>query len=146
MCLSLYLRFYFRNQRDSIIDLSVNVLMFSDVSISYLTIKVCPVKYLLLRPEGASACCKIETKNNCVESIQVINIVSNRAKGWISKRVFQEKKAREISQKTNIPSLLIGTPTYQGVKKFFFFGKFSMLCFLETPVLRSALLLYYWRH
>ena len=107
--------------------------MFSDVSISYLTIKVCPVKYLLLRPEGASACCKIETKNNSVESIQVINIVSNRAKGWISKRVFQEKKAREISQKTNIPSLLIGTPTYQGVKNVFFSENLACYVFLKHP-------------
>ena len=29
-------------------------------------------------------------------------VVSNKAKGWISKRVFQEKKARQIFRKMNI--------------------------------------------
>ena len=29
--------------------------------------------------------------------------LGNKAKGWISKRVFQENKARQIFQKTNIP-------------------------------------------
>ena len=32
-----------------------------------------------------------------------------------------------------------------GVKKCSFFGKFGLLCFLETPVLRFALLPYYRR-
>ena len=34
---------------------------------------------------------------------------------------------------------------YQGVRNVRFFGKFSVLCFLETPVLRFALLPYYRR-
>ena len=34
---------------------------------------------------------------------------------------------------------------YQGVKNVLFFGKSSVLCFLETPVLRFALLFYYRR-
>ena len=34
---------------------------------------------------------------------------------------------------------------YQGVKKCSFFGKFGVLCFLETPVLRFVLLPYYRR-
>ena len=38
--------------------------------------------------------------------------ISNKAKGWISKQVFQENKARNFQ------------------------GKFDVLCFLETPVLR----------
>ena len=41
------------------------------------------------------------------------------------------------------------THTYvciSGGKKCLFFGKFGMLCFLETPVLRIALLLYYRRY
>ena len=42
-------------------------------------------------------------------SIQVINIVSNKAKGRISKRVFQENKARQIFRKTNISYPLIRT-------------------------------------
>ena len=34
---------------------------------------------------------------------------------------------------------------YQGNKKCSFFGKFGVLCFLKTPVLRFALLPYYRR-
>ena len=58
-------------------------------------------------------------------------IVSNKAKGRISKRVFQENKARH----TYI--------SVSGGKKCLFFGKFGVLCFLETPVLRFPLLPYY---
>ena len=54
-------------------------------------------------------------------------IVGNKAKGRISKRVFEESKARENFRKTNI----------------LFFGNFGVLCFLQTPVLRFALLPYY---
>ena len=62
----------------------------------------------------------------------------------ISKRVFQENKARQIFQKTNISYPLIRT-CVSGGKKCSFFGKFDLLCFLETPVLRFALLPYYRR-
>ena len=63
----------------------------------------------------------------------------------ISIRVFQEIKGLQIFRKTNISYLLIGTRTcaYRG-KKCSFFGKFEVLCFLETPVLRFTLLPYYW--
>ena len=37
------------------------------------------------------------------------------------------------------------TPCVSGGKKCSFFGKFDVLCFLETPVLRFALLPYYRR-
>ena len=60
----------------------------------------------------------------------------NNAKGQISKRVFQENKARQISARTC---------AYQGVKNVRFCGKFGVLCFLETSVLRFALLPYYRR-
>ena len=50
--------------------------------------------------------------------------VSNKAKRRISKPVFKENKARKIFRKTNI-------------------GTFSVLCFLEIPVLKFALLYYY---
>ena len=63
-------------------------------------------------------------------------------KGRISKRMFQENKARQIFQKTNISYPLIHT---SGAKKCSFFGKFGVVCFLETPVLRFALLPYYRR-
>ena len=59
-------------------------------------------------------------------------IVGNKAKGRFLKWVFQENKA-------NFPCLSRG-------KKCSFFGKFGLLCFLETTVLRFALLPYYRRN
>ena len=46
------------------------------------------------------------------------NITDNKAEGRISKRVFQENRARQIFWKTNI--------SYP----YDFFGKFGVLCFL----------------
>ena len=152
-CFSLYLCFYFTKQRGSMINLSVNVFMFiSDATISYHTIKVCPVKYLLLQPEGTSACCTVETKNSIVESIQVISIVRNNAKRRISKRLFQEKKACQNFWKTNIPYPLICTRKYQEVKNvrflenlaFWFLKNLAIQHCVQTPVLRSEDLLYCW--
>ena len=59
--------------------------------------------------------------------------------------MFQENKACQIFQKTNIFYPLIHTHlcAYQGVKNVCFFRKFGMLCFLEAPILRFALLPYY---
>ena len=58
--------------------------------------------------------------------------VGNKAEGRISQRVFHENKARQIFwKKKNI--------SYP----FSFFGKSGVLCFLETPVLRFAVLPYY---
>ena len=65
-------------------------------------------------------------------------------RGPISKRVFQENKARQIFRKRSISYPL--THTYvcvSGGTKCLFFGKFGVLCFLETSVLRFALLPYY---
>ena len=75
------------------------------------------------------------------------DVVGNKAKGRISKRVLKENKARQISEKTNIsyPLIRTGTCAYQGVRNVCFFGKFGVLCFLLTPVLRFALLPYYRR-
>ena len=53
--------------------------------------------------------------------------------------MFQENKARQIFQKTNISYTLIHT------RQCSFFGKFGVLCFLETLVLRFAILFYYRR-
>ena len=69
------------------------------------------------------------------------NIVVNKPKSRISKHVFQENKARQIFQKTNTH-----TCTYQGVRNVRFFWKFGVLYFLETIVLRFALLSYYQRY
>ena len=63
------------------------------------------------------------------------NYAGNKAKGRISKRVFQENKARQIFRKTNISYSLIRTLT--------FFGQFGVLVFLGIPVLKFALLPYY---
>ena len=67
-----------------------------------------------------------------------ILIVGNKAKGQISKRVFQESKARQIFRKTN--------NSYPKIRNVRFFGKFGVFCFLETSVLRFALLPYYRRN
>ena len=74
-------------------------------------------------------------------------LVGNKAKGSTSKRVYQENKARKIFRKTNIsyPLILTRTCAHQGGKKCSFFGKFGVLCFPETPILRFALLPYYRR-
>ena len=58
------------------------------------------------------------------------HFVGNKAKGWISKRMFQKNKARQIFRKTNMIKCL-------------FFGKFGVLCFLQISVLRFAVLPYY---
>ena len=75
--------------------------------------------------------------------------VGSKAKGRNSKGVFQENKARQIFRKTNISYPLIRTRMCAqqggGSKKCLFFGKFGMLCFPETPVLRFVLLPYYRR-
>ena len=47
--------------------------------------------------------------------------------------MFQENKARQIFWATNISYSLIRTCAYQGGKKCSFFGKFGVLCLLETP-------------
>ena len=67
-------------------------------------------------------------------------IVDNKTKGRISKRVFQENKAHQIFRKSNISYPLIRTYLYiSGRKKCSLFGKFGVLCFLETLVFRFAL-------
>ena len=58
--------------------------------------------------------------------VNTAEIVGNKAKRRILKRVFQDNKARHIF-----------------VKNVRFCGKFGVLCFHETPVLRYALLPYY---
>ena len=51
----------------------------------------------------------------------------------ISKRVFQENKARQIFRKMNISYPLIHTYVCaSGGKKSLFFGKFGVLCVLVT--------------
>ena len=65
--------------------------------------------------------------------------------------MLRENKAHQSFRKTNISYLLIRTranisyPLIRTRKKCSFFGKFDVLCFLETPALRFALLSYYRR-
>ena len=62
----------------------------------------------------------------------------------VSKRVFQENKARQIFYKTNISYPLIRTRVCQGVRNVCFSE--NLACsFLETSVLRFDLLPYYRR-
>ena len=61
------------------------------------------------------------------------------AKGRISKRVLPGNQTRQIFRKKNMSLCL------SGGKKYSFFGKFGVFSFLETPVLRFALLPYYQR-
>ena len=61
-------------------------------------------------------------------------------RGPISKRVFQENKARQIFRKRSISYPL--THTYVRIGGYEML-KFGVLCFLETSVLRFALLPYY---
>ena len=70
------------------------------------------------------------------------HIVGNKAKGRISKRVFQENRARQVFQKRTFLTP-IHTRCVSGGKKCSFLGKFGFLCFLQTPVSRLNLWPYY---
>ena len=61
-------------------------------------------------------------------------IVGNKAKGRISKWVFQENKARQIFRKTNIsnPLIRIRTCAYQGVRNISFSENLACF-FLKHP-------------
>ena len=62
-------------------------------------------------------------------------IVRNKAKGRISKQVFQENKARQIFRKTNISYPLIWTHTCanQGVRNVHFSENLTCFLFLKHP-------------
>ena len=69
-----------------------------------------------------------------------------RQKGESQNGCFKKAKRAKISEKQTF--LTPDTHTYvcvSGGKKCLFFGNFGTLCFLETPVLRFALLPYYRR-
>ena len=62
-------------------------------------------------------------------------VLSYRAKGWTSKRVFQENKARQIFRITNISYPLIRTRTcaYQEVRNVRFSENLTCFVFLKDP-------------
>ena len=70
--------------------------------------------------------------NNCYMSLQ---LVGNKAKERISKRVFQENKARQIFRKTNIsyPLIRARTCAYQGLRKVRFSENLAYFVFLKHP-------------
>ena len=84
--------------------------------------------------------CKCKGNN---EYFRVTLPSGNNAKERISKRVFQENEARQIFRKSEH---FFPPDTYtSGGKKCSFYGKFCLPCFLETHVLRFALLANYQR-
>ena len=77
--------------------------------------------------------------------IFILDIVGNKPKGRISNWVFQETKHAKFSEKQAFLAHLIRTCSYQVVRNVCFSGNLAR-CFIETPVLRFALLPYYRRH
>ena len=67
------------------------------------------------------------------------HIVGNKAKGRISKRLFQKNKPRLIFRKTNISYPLIRSRTcaYQGVRNVRFSENLAYFVFLKHPFLGS---------
>ena len=63
------------------------------------------------------------------------HFVGNKAKVWISERVFQENKVRQIFRKTNISYPLIRTRTcvYPGVRNVRFSENLACFVFLKHP-------------
>ena len=70
------------------------------------------------------------------------HFVGNKEKGRISKRVFKKTKQMKFSEKQTFLTPWYAHARNTESKKWSFFGKFGVLCFLETPVLRFPLLPY----
>ena len=64
-----------------------------------------------------------------------LQVVGNKTKGRISKRLFQESKARQNFRKTNISYLLIRTRTcaHQEVRNICFLETLTCFAFLKHP-------------
>ena len=78
---------------------------------------------------------EISKKHPTLTKGKTSQLVGNEAKGWISKRVLQEHRARQIVRKTNISSPLIRTRTwaYQGVRNVRFSRNLACFVFLKHP-------------
>ena len=72
---------------------------------------------------------------NSYKMFFILDIVGNKAKRRILKRVFQENKARQIFRKTNISYPLISTRTraYHGVRNVHFSENLACFVFLKYP-------------
>ena len=66
---------------------------------------------------------------------RILDFVGNKPKGRISKRMFEENKARQIFRKMNISNPLIHTHTcaYQGVRNVHFSGNLACFVSLKHP-------------
>ena len=62
-------------------------------------------------------------RNQSIDFKHITKLVGNKAKGRISKRVFQENKARQIFRKTNISYPLIRTRCVYREQEMFVFRK-----------------------
>ena len=73
------------------------------------------------------------------EYIAMDEIVGNKTKGRILKRLFQENKARQIFRKINIsyPLIRTCTCTYQGVRNDHFAENLTHILFLKHPFWNS---------
>ena len=73
------------------------------------------------------------------EYIAMDEIVGNKTKGWISKRLFQENKARQIFRKINIsyPLIRTCTCTYQGLRNVHFSENLTRILFLKNSFWNS---------
>ena len=86
--------------------------------------------------------------NTVSETVQRHSKISSviRQKGESQNGCFKKAKQAKISEKqTFLPPDTYTYVCVSGGKKCLFFGNFGVLCFLETPVLRFALLPYYWQ-
>ena len=59
--------------------------------------------------------------------------------------LVNENYMQDIIGLSYLPTDTSCTCAYQGVRNVHFYGKFGVLCFYETPILRFALLPYYRR-
>ena len=90
----------------------------------------------------------ISDKIFCAKSLLAlfrVYFVGNKVKGRISKRRYQENKARQFFRKNNISYSDTHMCMYKGVTNVRFFGKFGVPCFLVAFVLRISLLPFYGR-
>ena len=71
-------------------------------------------------------------ENICASKSTTPN-VGNKVKGRISKRVFQESKARQIFRKTSISYPLTRTCAYQGIRNVCFSEILACFAFLKHP-------------
>ena len=100
--------------------------------------------FLLLISLGKLMLCESIVRLKISLAFEVLSVI--RQKGESQNGCFKKAKHAKISKKKHF--LPPDTHTYvcvSGGKTCLFFGNFGVLCFLETPVLRFALLPYYRR-